>query len=174
MNRQVDNRIVVITFIFLICIALIGFTAYTIKLTYDINTQISEKSASSADMQQEVARLRSIQKKEAQMDSVVVQANEKIPAEAGEPEIIEFIKTITADGKLTGITFDKRANNDIATQMPFTVTIESSYGVMVDILNAIAGAKRFYSIESMDINKLESGELSFTISMSAYYTSSVS
>ena len=100
------------------------------------------------------------------------QANDKIPAEPDEVDIIEFIKSITTGGKLTGITFDKRVNNDIAVLMPFTITVKSTYREMVDILYAIASARRYYSIESIDINTSENGELSYSISLTAYYSTS--
>lgn|GEM_PF-929895 len=171
MNKQIDNRIVVIAFIFLICVALLGFTAYSIKLTYDTNAQINEKTAAANDLSQQIARLRSIKEKSTQMDNVVAQANDKIPAIPDEPGILEFFKSITADGTLTGITFDERVNNDIATEMPFTVTIISTYSVMMKVIDSIASADRYYSIESIDINKTEDGELSYSMSISAYFNS---
>ena len=172
MNKQVDNRVVVIAFIFLICVSLLGFTVYSIKLTFETNAQLAEKAAAVGELQKEVARLRSIKEKEEQIDRVMEQANDKIPAEPDEVDIIEFIKSITTGGKLTGITFDKRVNNDIAVLMPFTITVKSTYREMVDILYAIASARRYYSIESIDINTSENGELSYSISLTAYYSTS--
>jgi len=170
LNKPIDNRIVVIVFIFLICITLLAITFYSVKLTYDINDKIAENIATASDLQREISYLRSIQEKEAQMNMVLEQANTKIPAEPDEAGIIEFIQQITEGGTLTGITFGKRVDVSVAMEMPFTVTGISTYSRLMSVLYELAGAERYFSVSSINIDKAEDGELSYTINISAYFS----
>ncbi len=169
LNKPVDNRIVVISFIFLICATLLAITFFSIKMTYDINEKIAENVSTMTELKQEIAYLRSIQAREAQMNMVLDQANTKIPPHPDEAGIIEFIEKITENGKLTGITFGKRVDVDVAMEMPFTVTAVSTYNTMMSVLYELATAERYYSVTSININKTIDGELSYTINVSAYY-----
>ena len=63
LRKPVDNRIVVVVFIFLICVVLLGLTFYTINLTYQINDTIAEKATIAADLQRQVTRLAASRKK---------------------------------------------------------------------------------------------------------------
>lgn len=172
LRKPVDNRIVVVVFIFLISVVLLGLTFYTINLTYQINDTIAEKATIAADLQRQVTRLRSIQEKDAQIEHVVRQAYIKIPPVPDEAGIIEYIKSITEGGTLTGITFDKRVDRSVATEMPMTITVISSYGEMLDVILALATAERYFTISSVNIDKTADGELSYTINASAYYNPS--
>lgn len=169
LNKPVDNRVVVVIFIVLICVFLLGLTFYTIKLTYDINDTINEKTATALDLKEQVARLRSIQAKDAQMESIVQQAQKKIPPLPDEAGIIEFIKSITGDGVITGISFNDRKNLGSSVEMPITITITSSYGEMLDLLIALASAERYYTVSSISINRTADGNVSYIINASAYY-----
>lgn len=169
LNKPVDNRIVVISFIFLICATLLAITFFSIKMTYDINEKIAENVSTMTELKQEIAYLRSIQAREAQMNMVLDQANTKIPPHPDEAGIIKFIDKITENGKLTGITFGKRVDVDVAMEMPFTVTAVSTYNTMMSVLYELATAERYYSVTSININKTIDGELSYTINVSAYY-----
>ncbi|HHW25360.1 MAG TPA: type 4a pilus biogenesis protein PilO [Clostridiales bacterium] len=167
-GKPLDNRVVVIALIFLICVVLLGFTFYSINITYQINDEISEKAKIASELKSQRDELLSIKEKDAQMELVVRQAHVKIPALPDEAGIIEFVKS-NAGGSLTGINFGQRENLGFAVEMPFTITAIGSYGDMLDLLFALAFSERFYTVESVNIDKTADGEISYIIHASAYY-----
>lgn len=169
MSKKVDEKILLIVLLCVVCIMIVGYTFYNIKKAYDTKSEIAAEQQLSGQYKSELALLNSIKEQESELNNIIAQYAEKIPAEPGEARIIEFFNNITGEAQLLGITFSERTKNSIAVEMPISVKLTSDYFTMVDILRKIIGAGRFYTIKSIDITSSGSPEISYSINLSAYY-----
>ena len=106
------------------------------------------------------------------MDLLVRHANTKIPRKPDEAGIIEFVKSITDEITLSGITFSKRENRNFAIEMPFTIQGAGSYNDLLDMLGPLTSAERYYTVTSVTLDRNADGELNYIINASAYYNPS--
>ena len=169
MTLKIDTKILLIILLFIVSALVTVFIFVNIKQTFDTREAMAAEAALAAGYRAELAELGSIRAQEDNINAILTQYNEKIPAAPGEDKIIEFFYAVTIDGELQGITFSERVADDVAVEMPMKVTVRSDYYTMLAILSAVAEAPRLYTVSNIDITSTEGGILSYTINLSAYY-----
>ncbi len=168
-TKKIDSKTLLIILLSIVSIIITVFTFLNIKETYDIKIKIAAEHPVMNQHKSEIAVLKSIQTQEADINAILLQFDDKIPAQPNEDKIISFMNEITGEAELLGITFYSRVPNEIAIEMPIGIIIKSDFFTMLKILINIVGASRLYTVNSVDITSADGAAASYSINLSAYY-----
>jgi Tfp pilus assembly protein PilO len=173
MNTKIDDKILLIVLLAIASIMVIFTTFFNIKASYDTKAEIAKEQIISDQYKNELSMLNSIKSQEDKINNIIAQYGYKIPSEPDEYKIIEFFNNLTDGAQLLGITFSPRVENSVAIEMPIKINIKSDYFTMIKILEGIVSAQRFYTVNNIDISSSATSDITYTISLSAYYINGV-
>jgi Tfp pilus assembly protein PilO len=169
-NISLDAKTLLIVMLALITVGLVVLTGLDIRNFYLMRGLISEQEALADSYRSQIAELRAIQAKQTSIDYLMAQATTKIPTAPDEPGVIDFISETVGDGALRSITFAERFQNNVANEMPATISLKCTYPKLISILDTLTTAERLYTVSKVSISSPETGdELSVTLSVSTYF-----